>query len=208
MIIDVKQKRSSMGTDFVFYVPENLELYHAEARLDREGSDIALIQNNERILMLSSDEVPIDLTGILFRDKVLYNIKKLNGDICGEITLKVVKKFLARYKYIQINFNAELLNCYEVNMGKEGNFVCIYIGDLQIALIDKTNVSNDNLDSYKIYLKDEKYIQIVCLYVVYYDHATSANYNEFTYKSKKTSYENSPNKELKSKYNPQFKEQC
>lgn len=208
MIINVKQTRSNRGTDFVFSVPENLELYHAQVRLGRESSDIALIQNDERILMLSSEEVPIDVMGILFRDKVLYNIKKLNGDICGEIALKVVKKFLAGYKYIQINFNAELLNCYEVGMGKEGKFVCIYIGDRQVALIEKSNVVYDNLDSYKIYLEDEKYMQIVCLYLVYYDHATSANSNEFADKSKKTSYEYSPNKELKSKYNPQFKEQC
>lgn len=208
MIIDVKQTRSNMGADFVFSVDENLELYHSQVRLGREGPDIALIQNNERILILSSDEVPIDVMGILFRDKVLYNIKKLNGDICGEIALKVVKKLLARYKYIQVNFNAELLNCYEVGLGKEGKFVCIYIGDIQVALIEKSNVEYDNMDSYKIYLKDEKYMQIVCLFVVYYDHATSANLNEFSYKSKKTSYEYSPNKELKSKYNPQFREQC
>jgi hypothetical protein len=93
-------------------------------------------------------------------------------------------------------------------MDKDQKYVCVYLGDRQVALIEKSKVLSDNLDSYKIYLKDEKYIQIVCLYVVYYEHATSANYNEFTYKTKKTSFENSTNKVLKSKYNPQFKEQC
>ncbi len=204
----MKQTRSNVDDDFVFSVSENLELYHAQVRLGREGPDIALIQNNEQILLLSSDEVPIDVMGILFRDKVLYNIKKLNGDICGEIALKVVKRLLAGYKYIQINFNAELLNCYEVEMSKEGKYICIYIGDRQVALIEKSKVVYDNMSSYKIYLKDEKYIQIVCLYVAYYDHATSANYDEFVYKSKKTSCEYSPNKDLRSKYNPEFKEQC
>lgn len=204
----MKQTRSKGSTDFIFSVPESLELFHAQVRLGEEGYDIALIQNKERILILSNEEVPINVTGMLSREKVLYNIKKLNGDICGEIALKVVQKFLTRYKYIQINFNAELLNCYEVEMDKDQKYVCVYLGDRQVALIEKSKVLSDNLDSYKIYLKDEKYIQIVCLYVVYYEHATSANYNEFTYKTKKTSFENSTNKVLKSKYNPQFKEQC
>ena len=208
MIIDMKQTRSSMGADFVLATNNNHDLYTAQIRLGAGSPDISLVQNNEPVLMLSGDEISIDVKGALRRERTLFFIKKPNGEMCGEISSKVVKKFMAGYRYVQIEFNSELYNCYEVGMGKEGSFECIYIGDQQIAMIEKATVVSDNKDFYKIYIKDDKYIEIVCLFAVYYDHATARNYNEVAIKSKKVSYEYTLNKELKGKYNPQFKELC
>lgn len=208
MIIELKQTRSTLGADFVFSSNNNPELFTAQIRLSIGSPDIRLLLNNELVYSLSGNGIPIDFKGAFQRERTLFNIKSPSGEICGNLSSKVVKKFLAGYRYVQINFKSELYNCYEVGMGKEGKFICIYIGDQQIAMIEKPTVVYDNKDYYKIYIKDSKYIDIVCLFAVYYDHASARNYNEVVIKSKKVSYEYTINKELKSKYNPKFKEQC
>jgi len=207
MIIDMKQTRSSVGADFIFSTKDNPNLYNAKVRLGVELSDLALIKNNEQILILSADEVPVDGGGFFRRDRVLFSIKRPNGDICGEVSSKMAKGFRSKYKYNQINFNAELLDCFEVAMGKDGKFICIYLKDGQVAMIEKSMVV-DNTDFYKIYLKNEKYMDIVCFYAVYYDYATCEDYDEITFKYKMASDEYTFNKKLKSKYDSNFKEQC
>ena len=209
MIIDMKKTRSGMSADFIFSEKDNPNLYGAHAKLGIESPDIYFMQKDEEIFNLSSDEVPIEGWSIFSRDKVLSYIKEPNGDICGEVSLKVARRFVRGYKYIQINYNAELINCYEVRMGKEGTFVCLYLGDRQIAMIEKSAAVHDNReDFYKIYIKEDKYAEIVCLYAVYYDYLNSENDNAFITKSRKKDNEYTINKELKSKYNPQFKEEC
>lgn len=206
MIIDMRQTHSSTG--FVFSAKDDPDLYHAHVKLGIESPDIDLIQKNEKILKLNSDEVPKEVMSIFSWEKVLSYIKKPNGDICGEVSLKIARKLFNWYKYIQINYNAELLNCYEVRRGKEGVFVCIYLGNNQIAMIEKSMFNGDNKDKYKIYIKNCKYLKIICLYAVYYDYFISKSKMEFMIKLKKDSGEYTVNKQLKSKYNPQFKEEC
>jgi len=204
MVIDMKQTRLGVNADFIFSTAENPKVYQACVRLCEGSPDIDLIQKDVQILKLSSDEVPTGVSGIFFREKVLSYIKKPNGDICGEISLKIAHKLMTWYKYIQINYNAELLNCYEVKMGKDGDFICIYLGDIQIAMIEKSTIFNDDMNICKIYVKKDKYTEIVCLYAVYHNYLALKNDNE----SKKENYEYTLNKNLRKKYNPRFKEEC
>ena len=207
MIIDLIQTRTFGGADFVFSTINNQDIYTAQIRLNIGSPCISLMQNNESVLLLSSDNIN-HVKEVFKRESTLFEIKKADGVTCGKISSKEVRGFWSGYKYNQITFNSEIYNCYEVGMGKEGTFVCIYSGEQQIAMIEKPNVVYDNKDFYRIYIEDNKYVEIVCLFATYYDHATAGNYNQVAIKSKKANYYYTINKELKSKYNPQFKELC
>lgn len=204
----MKKTRSNMSADFIFSVKDNPDLYKAHVRLGIDSPDIDLIKKDELLLKLNNDEVPTSRTFLFSGYKVLSYIKKPNGDICGEVSLKVARRLIRGFRYIQINYNAELLNCYEVRMGKEGIFVCIYLDDRQVAMIEKCMAKQDDKDFYKIYVKDDKYVELVCIYAVYYDYLAWENKSEFKTKSNGEDYAYTQNKELKSKYNPRFKEEC
>lgn len=75
-------------------------------------------------------------------------------------------------------------------------------------MIEKHPVVYDNKDTYTIYIKDDVYADLICLFVAYYDHATNSKNNEYAIKAKKVNYSYTFNKDLNSKYNPQFKELC
>lgn len=204
MVIDMKQTRLGVNANFIFSTENNPNVYQAYVRLCKGSPDIDLMQKDVPILKLNSDEILTGVKGIFYREKLLSYIKKPNGDICGEVSLKIAHKLMTWYKYIQINYNAELLNCYEVKMGKEGTFICIYLGDIQIAMIEISTICKDDMNFCKIYVKKNKYIEIVCLYAVYHNYLALRSDNE----SNKESYEYTLNKKLKSKYNPKFKEGC
>jgi hypothetical protein len=208
MVIGMKRIQSSTAADYIFSLENDPTLYNARIKLGTNSPDIDLIRKEEQILSLSSDEVPSDMMSIFGREKILSYIKKPNGDICGEVSLKVARKLMARYKYIQINYNAELINCYEVRMGKEEVFICLYLGNVQIAMIEKSSVVHENTEYSKIYIKNDKYIEIVCLYAVYYEYLTLISNNELLSKARREKCELTQNRELKSKYNPTFKEGC
>lgn len=207
MIINMIQTRTFGGADFVFSTTENHVFYTAEVRLTIGSPHITLMKNDTPVLLLRGNDIN-PITESFKREHTLFNIKKPDGETCGKLTSKFAGKFLSGYRYVQITFYSEVFNCYVVGMGKEGTFVCIYSGDEQIAMIEKSTVVYDNRDFYRIYIKDNKHMEIVCLFATYYDHSTASNYNQAAIKSKKINYYYTLNKELKSKYNPQFKELC
>ncbi|AEV69463.1 hypothetical protein [Acetivibrio clariflavus] len=206
MIINMNQTRTFGGADFVFSTIDNYVIYTSEVRLAIMGMPrITLIKNNEPVLLLrNKDKNPFSQA--FKRNYKLFDIIKPDGETCGKLSHRFVGKFLSGYTYEEITFNSEVYNCYDVGMGKEGTFVCIYSGDEQIAMIEKPPVVYDNKDFYKIYIKDDRHAEIVCLFATYYDHSTAGNYNEIT--TKEINYRYTTNKELKSKYNPLFKELC
>lgn len=206
MIIDLIQTRTFGGADFVLSTADNQNLYTAQVRLNLLNFNISLIQDNEPVLLLDSYR-KLSLEQAFSKKTTLFEIKKPDGEICGKIVSILVRGFFG-YRYYQTTFNSEVYDCYVVGMGKEGTFVCIYSGEQQIAMIEKPPVVYDNKDTYKIYIKDDKYTEIICLFAVFYDHTATGNYNKVAVKTKKVYYYYTMNKNLKSKYNPQFKELC
>jgi uncharacterized protein YxjI len=208
MIIEMIQTRSFTGADFVFSTNSNENLYTAQVRFDVVKPNINLMQDNETILALSSENINV-LKESFKREPTFFEIIKPNGETCGKISSKFIKTFLFFGRsHTQITYNSEVYDCYVVGKGKEGTFVCIYSGEQQIALIEKHTVVYDNKDTYTLYIKDDKHAELICLFATYYDHSANSNYNEYAANSKKVNYYYTYNKELNSKYNPQFKELC
>lgn len=211
MIINLIQTRSSFGADFVFSNSASQVIYTASIRLAIGNLDMRLMKNEEPVLISNSGKSQlVNNFGKNSPEKEygILNILKPDGEICAKICSKRVRKFFAGYKYYEIDYNGDEFTCYEVGRGKEGLFVLIYIGERQVAMIEKPPLVHDNKDCYTIYTIDSKYNDIISFFVLYYDHGSSGNYNEVVYKKKEVKYVYTMNKELKSKYNPRFKELC
>lgn len=211
MIFDLIQTRSTLGADYVYTTKENQMLYTANIRLAIAKININLLKNNEIVLSSTygiSDRLNNLKKSFLGSEYSVLKIQKPNDEVCGKICYKRVRKFFFGYGYYEIDYDGELFTCYTVGRGKEGIFICIYIGDRQVAMIEKPPIVRDNKDRYIIYTIDNKYNDIVSFFGLYYDHYTSSNYTQYAYKKTKVSYVYSLNKEIKSKYNPKFKELC
>lgn len=210
MIIDLKQTRNFGGADFIFTTADNQNLYTAQVRFNKLLPKITLLQNDEPVYYLSYNitDIPRRFLESFKREGTLFWINKPDGETCGEISYRRVRNFLLSYSYKQITFNSETYNSYFVGMGKEGVYDCIYSGEQLIAMIEKTPVVYDLKDTYKLYIKDSKHMDMVCLYAIFIDHARSANYNQYAYKTKKISYHYTLSNEIRAKYDPSFKELC
>lgn len=207
MIINMTQTRTFGGADFVFSTIDNNVIYTSEIRHTIIGrSHITLIRNDKQVLLLRNNDLN-PFSEAFKRNYKLFDIIKPDGETCGKLTSKFAGKFWSGYRYEEITFYSDVYNCYEVGMGPEGTFVCIYSGDEQVAMIEKPTVVYDNKDIYEIYIKDDRHIEIVCLFATYYDHSAGGN-SDGAIMSKEINYKYTMNKELKSKYNPLFKELC
>lgn len=71
--------------------------------------------------------------------------------------------------YVVSPLEEEVLHCYSVSKGSF-NYVCVYLGDKQIALIETYLCVNDYKYIHKIYLLDDynKYAEILSFFTVYY----------------------------------------
>lgn len=186
---------------------ENTVLYTAEIPVNFRGLKAQVLRNSEVIYRINFDK--IDSLKKMKKDRLLekiipYNIYDTNNSLVGSICLKRTK-FFNGYMYYEFILNDIKYIMYEIGLGKEGIKVPIYIGDTQIALIEKDPVVYDNKDTYEIIAIDEKSLEVATLFNLYYDFIRFGNYGEIAYKSKKTYYLYTTKKELKNKYDSNFK---
>ncbi|MEN8906955.1 MAG: hypothetical protein ABF289_13435 [Clostridiales bacterium] len=212
MVVDFIQTKSCFNENTYEYIHNNNVIYTAyfDRRL-KEGLTFILQRNGQDIITLSGKNVK--LFHNLFKSEInsknnLYHVYDINEQNIGEIYGSYEKTESFYYKCKVFNFKNIVYKCYRVCLGKKGDFVCIYEGGNQIALIDKEIVVHNNNDKYKLYILDEKYLFVTAIFALYYDCITHGNYGNNAYNSKKTSIFVTTGKKLKEKYDPQFKDLC
>lgn len=200
------QTYSKMSASYQALQNEEL-LYSAEIPLNFLGLKSILYKNNRTLYSLSFDMIG-SLSNVIKTRKsernLPYNILDENGEAVGDICLKRTKFFMG-YSFFELRLKHTIYYIYQVGCGKKGIKITIYIGDNQIALIEKGTVTYDNKDIYEITSIDEYSAEIAVLFNIYYDFTRYGNSGEYVSKSKEISYVYTLNKELKSKYNPEFK---
>lgn len=112
--------------------------------------------------------------------------------------------FLSRYGYYELKLNNKTYTVYAVGLGKEGVKLPIYIGDTQVALIEKSATVKNNLDEYVIHALTDEYANASYLVCLYIDTLSCSHRGEKVTASTQTAYVYTTNRELKSKYNPNF----
>lgn len=167
---------------------------------------------------LSSMEAIVDGTfhnknfSLRFSNKVLtgsskkfrpYNIIE-NENLTGEIFQTVFKKnFFSKYEYIKCNYNKEEFKLYSIGLGDKS--VCvIYKNDIQISQIEFSNVIYNDLHDYTIYIKDDDNIFISILLNYYLYVVGKFKPGVKVTKSVIKYYQKDFNKDLISKYNPDW----
>lgn len=115
------------------------------------------------------------------------------------------KRVFDKYEYLFLELNGNEYQMYPIGFGKEGYKYPLYDSTQQIALVEKDCVVINNLDEYDIFAKDDFSANIALIMAVYIDAQMFARRGEIVEKSVVKSYSKSFSKELKAKYNPEFK---
>ena len=206
MIIQLKQTRSNLKAECNFLSNAKV-IYSAAANNILQSRHVILSRNGKPIYYIDY-ELGADLSNIIKsptkKKSDPFAIKNTEGQTVGAIYYTQNRMFFGYCTY-HIVIDGNEWQVYDVGLGKAGNAVCIYQNENQVALIEKTTVVRDNKDYYTLYLEDDMHIIPTCLFGLYYDCTKYSNSGEAVYKSVSIQYEYSLSKELKAKYDPNFK---
>ena len=158
------------------------------------------------------------------RTDVLYNLHRevINGEtapqVCdmvqngyriGYIYPKVVpkKKFLCfsiGYGYYQFMFNNKSYKVYEVGLGDDQHYYCVYHNDVTVAIIHKLDLTIDYLDRYTIFAEYPADMEALCALTMYIDVAEYSDYNEYTGHLRENEATITTDPDLNKMYDPTF----
>lgn len=112
----------------------------------------------------------------------------------------------SKMEYHQLILDGIKYNVYPIGFGKEGSKSPVYIGDEQIALIEKDCVVYDELHHYQVTATDEASALIALIFVCYMYTNACFNPGVKVIQSVSKTVSVTTNKKLKQKYDPMFKE--
>ena len=139
-----------------------------------------------------------------------YEIYLSTGELCGFIYQKKHSGFLSGYQYTQLQFMGKQYAVYVVDIWGEGAKFPIYRTEgqeHQVALIEKPEVVYNRLDQYSWMTLYEEDIDVVGLYLLYFDYmANNHNRMEVVKSSKEVHKAKTLNKALLAKYDENFKQ--
>lgn len=194
---------------------KNKEMYSAEFEILENDSVVGQVFINGKV---GSIDAIVDGTfhnknfSLKFANKVLpgsnkkfrpYNIIE-NKNITGETFQTVFKKnFFSKYEYIKCNYNEEEFKFYSIGFGDKQ--VCvIHKNDIQISQIEFSNAIYNDLHDYTIYIKDDDNTFISILLTCYLYVIGKFKPGVKVTKSVVKYYQKDSNKDLISKYDPDW----
>jgi len=206
MQLRVTQTRANFSAEYQIKLNDEI-YYEAKIPLNFKGRKVEFIKNNdvEYILSFNQLENMKNLGKSYIKQNIMpFYILDKNENVLGHIYQKRTRSFFG-YLYFEMVFENRVYEIYEIGLGKQGIKVPIFCEGIQIGLIEKDKVVYDNMDYYDIISKDDFSAIISSLFCLYYDFVRFGHYAEVAYKTKKTYLLYSTNKELKGKYNADFK---
>ncbi len=202
MIIDIKQQNKEMFEANFEIVSNNNKLGKINVKGKLWSMEVSLngIYNNTPFEFKYNGGFLIKTKNKMHRP---YQIIE-NNNIIGDIYQTDKKTGLfSGYGYNTLFYNSNVYNEYSIGFGKELKKV-IYSNDIQVAQINQDLIIYDDLYNFKIYLKDEKYSLISIFFVCYNYIIGCFNPGVKIKKSVTKCYIKTTNKELNSKYNPDW----
>lgn len=107
------------------------------------------------------------------------------------------------YDYYQFTIGGVTYSVYEVGLGAEKHFYCIYVGDNTVAIIHKPDKVINHLDRYDCYLLSEEQFLAAGLFCLFLE--SGQYYNMRAIGNEERDIETvTIQKELQAKYNPDF----
>lgn len=205
MIVQLNQTRVFFSAEYEFINSGDI-IYTSSIPMKVFGVEIFFTGKNENLYKLIFNRKERNKN--IFKSRLKRNMKpfiieNMDGLEIGSISRHRTKNFFG-YAYYEINFEGSIYLAYEVGRGKEGIAIPIYKDGIEVSLIEKPPVVIKNRDSYTIYTENSKDFIPVALFSLYFDSIRFGRNEEYAATS--VTYTYSYNKELLSKYNPEYKD--
>lgn len=201
MIVEMKQTENFRDMEWVFREDGN-NLALARSPFEQGRFQIFLYTGVDDQISLYYN--PLDTSyGRKLENRLSFHILKEENPV-GHIVGRTKGRFFKGYAYSEMKYQGSLYKSYEIGMGTNGLFLCIYLGDSLIATVKKDKNVIDCKDNYMLYLISEDYFIIVALMTLYYDVINFGDILERQVYSSTTTIKYTRNKELLAKYDPLF----
>ena len=109
------------------------------------------------------------------------------------------------YDYYEIQFYGGMYQLYEIGLGTDRHYLCLYQDGQTVAIVHKPTEVKSHLDTYTVYLENAQYRDIACIAALFIDGLEYSSNDEIADSAIKEEYL-SFNKELNSKFDAAFLE--
>lgn len=108
------------------------------------------------------------------------------------------------YDFFVFHFDNENYTVYEVGLGKNQHYICVYKNNITIAIIQKDDIKVDFCDKYTIYAMDSSEMLALSVLTLYFDCVRYPDHGEIMGGSRIDDSFLTIQKELNKKYDPSF----
>lgn len=127
------------------------------------------------------------------------------GFIYPDLVAKKKVLFLSfGYEYFNFNFNDNEYAVYEIGLGQNQHYICVYSGDETVAIVHKEDMRHNYCDKYIIYALNEALLLDLSVLTLYFDCIRYPDHGEFTGESYVDDSFLTTQKELNEKYDATF----
>lgn len=202
----LNQTKSSISAEFEV-VQGGAAILNAKIPFNYPGYHAEIYEHGELKYSIRWD-IGKNLNGVVQKgsnkELAVYNVCDACGNAIGQLSRKR-SKFWGGYFYFVLELSGVEYKLYEIGLGKQGIKLPVFHNDLQIALVEKDITVYNNCDTYQILFGNDTSLLVSVLLTLYYDNLRFGNHGEVVTNSKKSFYYLSTNKELKGKYNPDWR---
>ncbi|MBR3919773.1 MAG: hypothetical protein IKJ59_13745 [Clostridia bacterium] len=108
------------------------------------------------------------------------------------------------YDYFVFNFKGKTYNAYEVGLGANEHYICVYKDNSIVAIIKKEDKKTNFCDQYIVYALGEENLLMLALLTLYFDCIRYPDHGEIMYESYRDDSFLTTQKELVDKYDASF----
>ena len=127
------------------------------------------------------------------------------GYIHPDLVAKKKVLFLSfGYEYFNFNFNGNVYTVYEIGLGQDQHYICVYSGNETVAIIHKEDMKHNYCDKCVIYALDDALLLDLSILTLYFDCIRYPDHGEFTGESYVDDSFLTTQKELNEKYDSTF----
>lgn len=135
---------------------------------------------------------------------ILKDSKRV-GFIYPDLVAKKKVLFLSfGYDYFNYIFEGKEYTVYEVGLGQNQHYICVYSKNETVAIIHKEDKKHNYCDKYIIYALDEAILLDLSILTLYFDCIRYPDHGEFTGESYIDDSFFTTQNELREKYDPEF----
>ena len=120
------------------------------------------------------------------------------------VAMKKVLFLSFGYDYFNFIFNGNKYTVYEVGLGQNQHYICVYSGNETVAIIHKEDKKHNYCYKYVVYALNETLLLDLSILTLYFDCIRYPNHGEFTGESYVDDSFLTTQKELNEKYDPSF----